>query len=652
MTRDDRPTLACRGLAMCVSGVVVGLLATLLPLDPAILSAAATDAEAPVQAAEGVPARGGTLRVVVPRETQEPFGGFDEGADAFLDPQLDPSRTTHGLTRCCLGRTLYSYNGRRTEEGGSHLQPDLAQGPPVVSPDGLTWTIAIKPGLHYGPPLADVEITAADFVRSLERLFAPQLRDVVYTFEFMDIEGAADYQAGTAATISGLETPDEHTLVVRLAAPQGDFAERLAALATVPLPPDPWHPDAQFGIAEGADSGYGRSLVSSGPYMLDGSASLDLSRPAAERADPAGIAPGKVTLVRNPSWDPATDALRPAYADRIEISVVDTMDDAVAAIDAGRADLLWNPRTPPTIPAEVYEAFRSDPTRGAARIDRVAVVRAIVMNLAVPPFDDIHVRKALNWVLDKERLVDLQGGRSAAQPVGHIAPDALEDDLLVDYDPYATPRQRGDLAAARTEMARSRYDADGDGLCDSAVCQHVRMVTREPFDAAARSAAEDFAALGIDLDIVVHDINTFFFDDVADPRLKVPIVIGIAWHGLNLGASGVLLIFDGARNVTSDPVAAANVTMMGATPNELRSWGYDVVDVPNVDARVEDCVPRMGADQLRCWASLDQYLMERVVPWVPYSQDRNAALTSPRVVAYGYDELTNTSSLDQIALRE
>jgi hypothetical protein len=201
-------------------------------------------------------------------------------------------------------------------------------------------------------------------------------------------------------------------------------------------------------------------------------------------------------------------------------------------------------------------------------------------------------------------------------------------------------------------MARSRYDSDGDGLCDATVCQHVRMVTREPFDEAARSAAEDFAKLGIDLDIEVHDMNAFFFEDTADPRLKVPIVAGIAWHGLTLGASGVLMIFDGVSSVTTEPDLAANVTMMGATPQELGSWGYDVVDVPNVDARVADCVPRMGADQLRCWASLDQYLMERVVPWVPYSQDRNAALTSPRVVAYGYDELTSTTSLDQIALRQ
>ncbi len=48
---------------------------------------------------------------------------------------------------------------------------------------------------------------------------------------------------------------------------------------------------------------------------------------------------------------------------------------------------------------------------------------------------------------------------------------------------------------------------------------------------------------------------------------------------------------------------------------------------------------------------VDQYLMENVVPWVPYSQDQAAALTSPRVLAYGFDEVSGNPSLDQIALR-
>ena len=58
-----------------------------------------------------------------------------------------------------------------------------------------------------------------------------------------------------------------------------------------------------------------------------------------------------------------------------------------------------------------------------------------MMNLAVPPFDDIHVRRALNYALDKQRLVELQGGPSAAEPVGHLASDRDEDNLLARLRP-------------------------------------------------------------------------------------------------------------------------------------------------------------------------------------------------------------------------
>ena len=592
--------------------------------------------------------RGGTLRVVVPQKAQEVQGGFDPGAPGFLDPQLDYSRGGVELARCCLSRTLYSHNGRSTEEGGARPQPDLAASMPEVSADGLVWTIHIKPGLHYGPPLQAVEITAADFIRSFHRLLSPAVGGPL-AWDFIDIVGAPDYNAGKAVMISGLEAPDAHTLVIRLTRAEGDFAARLAETYTAPLPADPGHPEAPFGIADGADTGFGRFVVSSGPYMLLGAEALDFSVPAAERRPVAGVGPGKVTLVRNPSWKADSDALRPAYVDRLEIVVVDSMSAAVAALDGGTADLVWNPRTPPTIPADTYQAFQSDPARGQARVDRASVVRALVMNLAVPPFDDIHVRKALNLALDKQALVDLQGGPSAAEPVGHIAPDSSEDGLLLDYDPYGTPGHRGDLAAARAEMALATdYDTNGDGVCDAPVCAHVRATTREPFTATARKAAEDFRALGINLEVEVQDMNTFF-QGAADPRAKIAMVIGIGFFNGYITAYGTLGVFDSPWAISGD---SANGTLVGATAEQLQAWGYEGAEVPpNVDDRIEACIPLVGSAQFPCWAAADQYLMENVVPWVPYSQDRQVALTSPRVLAYGYDELAGTTSLDQIALK-
>ena len=80
---------------------------------------------------------------------------------AAFDPQKEYYSVTWEYYRCCLLRTLMSYEGVPTDEGGAEIYPDLASGEPTQSEDGLTWTFQIKPGLMYAPPKDDTEITAA-----------------------------------------------------------------------------------------------------------------------------------------------------------------------------------------------------------------------------------------------------------------------------------------------------------------------------------------------------------------------------------------------------------------------------------------------------------------------------------------------------------
>ena len=104
------------------------------------------------------PQPGGTLHIALISDVQDAF-----------DPQKEYSSVTWEYFRCCLLRTLLSYNGQTTDSGGSELRPDLAADMPVVSDDGLTWTFTLKQGIKYGPPLQDVTVTSKDFVRALER---------------------------------------------------------------------------------------------------------------------------------------------------------------------------------------------------------------------------------------------------------------------------------------------------------------------------------------------------------------------------------------------------------------------------------------------------------------------------------------------------
>ncbi|MGH2573121.1 MAG: ABC transporter substrate-binding protein [Actinomycetota bacterium] len=123
-----------------------------------------------------------------------------------LDPQKDYWYTSWELFRCCLLRTLLSYEGKPTAEGGSILRPDLAVSMPEVSADGLTWTFRIREGLRYAPPLQDLDITAQDFIRAIERTAYPGTA-AGYPFYYSIIQGFDQFVAGDATRSRGWRLP-------------------------------------------------------------------------------------------------------------------------------------------------------------------------------------------------------------------------------------------------------------------------------------------------------------------------------------------------------------------------------------------------------------------------------------------------------------
>lgn len=595
---------------------------------------------------------GGTLRIVMPSD-QLAFGKFvvPEGDPASLDPHLDAfsAYDTWELMRCCLTRAVLSNNGRSTEEGGARMHPDLASEMPEISSDGLSWTFRLKQGLRYGPPLADVEITAPDLIRGFLRLMAPSLAEGSFgRSTFPDIVGAQAYMDGEAASISGLESPDAHTLVIRLTKPAGDLGARLAIALAIPIPPSPRDPQAPFGVADGHDGGYGRFLVSSGPYMFEGSEQLDFTLPPDQQTPVAGLVPGqRISLVRNPSWQAATDALRPARPDRIELKMVPTMEDAAAETYARRADLLLQFGAPGAqIPAEIVDEVRADPGLGRAFVQDSDFIAGILMNLAQPPFDDIHVRKAVSYVTNRHRIVDILGGPLALRVAHHLVPDAMVDNLLVDYRPYPSVNDEGDLAAAMAEMRQSAYDTDGDGLCDAPECGAVRALARElePFPQVGESVRDDLAKIGIEVALEPVPIEDFFAA-YEDPSQHVAIYVPLGWSKVALSAASFFEQF-------YSPALAetGNGSLVGATSAQLTEWGYEDVEVPNVDARIEACLPLTGTAQFECWAALDQHMMENVVPSVSYGSGVGVVLASTRVMGFSWDQLAAAPAFDQIVL--
>jgi peptide/nickel transport system substrate-binding protein len=566
----------------------------------------------------------------------------DAGTNFSWDPQATWAAEPFEVFRCCLLRTLLSYNGHSVRGGGAELRPDLAADLPTISADGLTWTFRIKTGIHYAPPMADKEVVAGDFVRALERALRPdplKLNTDGYTpygpYLSNVIAGASEFTQGTAASISGLETPDDHTLVVHLVQPTGDLGARLALPAATPIPP---------GAADGHDKGYGPYLVATGPYMIEGSDQLNPALPADQQPTVAGYVPGDhLYLVRNPSWDRATDPLRTAFADRIEISNVGDYDVVLAGIQGNQLDVSISTQLDNTDVARL----RGDSS--AAQRVHVApglTSRYIDMNLAVPPFDDIHVRRAIELVTNKKALLDLLAPGSAPQT--HAIPDAFENGLLTDYDPFATPGSAGSLDAAKAEMAQSAYDTNHDGICDSPVCDHIHVPVpnEQPENlAAAQDFATELAAIGLQL-----DLDSVSFGDAygysVDPTNHAPLAFATGWNSDYFSATAWY-----EPQATGDQIGAetgSNLSLIGATPAQLSQYGYTVTAVPSLDNDIATCTGMSGHDAFACWSGVDQYLMERVVAWVPLANQQVASLTSTSVTAFDFDASLGLPALSQI----
>src|SRR5207302_7539164 len=127
---------------------------------------------------------------------------------------------------------------------------------------------------------------------------------------------------------------------------------------------------------------------------------------------------------------------------------------------------------------------------------------------------------------------------------------------------------------------------------------------------AGRVVAHDLRRIGIH--IRVKQKGGDLFSQLSDPARRGPIALDVAFSADYPNASTFI-----PAQFESDEIpavagggnfAAGNYSLVGASPSELRSWGYSVRSVPDVDRRIHACEVAVGSDQVHCWASLDQYL--------------------------------------------
>jgi peptide/nickel transport system substrate-binding protein len=577
------------------------------------------------------PTRGGVYRTAV-----SDFS-FTDG----FDPTGEYSVRAAALYAATL-RTLVGYR-RVAGPPGNELQADLAAEVPEPTDRGLTYTFRLKPNIRFGPPLNRV-ITSRDIAYAFQRINAAPLA-AQYGFYYQRVIKGLDGKAASAATkVPGIETPDDRTIVFRLAAPAGDFLYRLAMAATAPIPEEVARCHTKAGD-------YGRYVISSGPYMIQGSDQLKIDS-CAQRPI-SGFDPSRrLNLVRNPSFDQSTDTLRGNYVDGIRIEVDTNLGDIFDRIERGELDGSVGQERPPKV---VLSRYTTDPAKKpflhANSSDSTVFLS---MNTALAPFDDVHVRKAANWVLDRQAVLQAGGGGQTVQLATHVMPPVLLDNRLgADYNPYASAGNRGDEAKAKEEMRQSRYDRDHDGRCDAAACRGLVYLTpnESPATEIEPIVVDGLAKLGIDLKPRGLALGAVF-TTAGTVANKIPLV-NTGWakdyaDPFTFAAP----LFSGASII---PNGNTNIALLGLTPvqaSELKV-PYPTGGVPSVDADIQRCqaIPSSRRDaRLTCWIDLDKKLMEQVVPWIPLVWDVATIITAPSLTRYEFDQATGEISLTQIAV--
>src|SRR5438128_8519610 len=256
------------------SASVVGLAAA-----AAVVVAAAPDSRSGSRA-------GGTYRV-----------GWEEMAFDNMDP-IGAYPDTFALFSNLLVRTLVGYD-HVAGVAGTKLVPDLAVRVPAPTGGGRRYTFRLKRGIRFGPPV-NREITSSDIRYAFERVARPK-NGAVYSLDFDVIRGFDAYRRGGTRSIAGIVTPNARTIAFDLTRPTGDFLYRLTLPSTAPVPPEVGR------CFEGRPRAYGADLISSGPYMIEGSEAVKLGSCGAI-APMSRISDEKLTLGGNPRYEARTDS--------------------------------------------------------------------------------------------------------------------------------------------------------------------------------------------------------------------------------------------------------------------------------------------------------------------------------------------------------
>jgi peptide/nickel transport system substrate-binding protein len=520
-------------------------------------------------------------------------------------------------------RTLYSFN----PDNSVKPVPDLAEGPPEISSDNKTITVHIKKGVKYAPPV-NREVKTQDIKYAFERAFSKEVPSGYAGAYFSSIVGTPEKpNSGDIKPISGIETPDNNTIVIKLKTAEAPLvSQALVMPITVPVPEE-----------------YAKKWDSSTPSKFDQYQSF--TGPYMVKNDPTtgkvtGRVPGKsIDLVRNPNWDKKTD-YRPAYLDQIKIE--EGNDDlATAARRAlnGSHTVCCDAGSPP---AQVLKQALS------RQKDQVIFVpsggtRYIAMNMTIKPFDNINVRKAIIASSNRNALRLTRGGAILGDIAnGWIPPGipgfeeagGLKQNTDLDY--LANPAGDPELAkkymlAAKKEDPSLPIDASGKWTGGEKVL--TIATNADPGKKTAEVFQGQMEQLGFKLNFRIVPQDTLYTKFLAVPKQKVALGPNVGWF-----------------KDFADPQSMLDATFNGKNILDQGNVNWPQLDDPAInDAMKHASTVPVGPERNKAWAKINHMIAEQA-PAIPWIWDKTASVGSKDVaqVVNGYN---TTHDLNFTSLR-
>lgn len=346
------------------------------------------------------------------------------------------------------------------------LVPGLAESW-TVSPDGKTYTIKLRPNLAFsdGSPL-----TAEDVAFTLTLLHDPKY-DGDTDITLANIEGGADYKAGKAQRVSGLKVLDPLTLQVTTTQPG---ATTLAKIGGPVLSKAYYGKGYQPGQLDYLRTLHGKPL-GNGPYVYEKYIPGQEIRFHANTHFYRGTPPTPrfIYRVTNPSTN-------------------------FQLFQTGETD---------------YDAFTSRPDDieqlkllGFANINLYGSsdYSKVEFNLKRPALQDVKVRQALIYGLDRQKLIDVvyQGyGTVAIEPIAPIS---------WAYDTSGVNPYKYDPAQAKKLLEEAGWKPGPDGIRvkDGKRLELSLLVSKKVLnDALVPVAKENYQQIGVLLKPQVVDFN-------------------------------------------------------------------------------------------------------------------------------------------------